>query len=122
MPDLLQHGSDWLADKLKAHGAREVSYQRGVQQVVVKAIIGRKDFEADSAEGKLYFRAHDFLIQRADLVLAGQPTFPERGDRIVVDFGAGAETFEVLPAEGQQPWEYSDAFEKLFRIHTKKVS
>jgi len=122
MPDLLQTGSDWLADRMKAHAAREVSYRRGAQQVTVRAIIGRKDFEVDTAEGRLYFRANDFLIHRVDLVLAGQPTLPVRGDRIVVDFGAGEETFEVLPGDGSQPWEYSDAFEKLLRVHTKKVA
>ena len=49
MPDLLQRGSDWLADKLKTHASREVVYQRAAQQVTVQAIIGRKDFEADTA-------------------------------------------------------------------------
>lgn len=122
MPDLLQTGSDWLADRMKASASREVSYRRGAQQVTVRAIIGRKDFEVDTAEGRLYFRANDFLIHRVDLVLAGQPTIPERGDRIVVDFGAGEETFEVLPGDGSPPWEYSDAFEKLLRVHTKKVA
>ena len=122
MGDLLQQGSDWLAGQLKTHASREVVYQREAQQVTVRAIIGRKDFEVESAEGKLYFRANDFLIHRVDLVLAGQPTVPERGDRILVDFGAGLETFEVLPGDGAQPWEYSDPFETLFRVHTKKVS
>jgi len=122
MSDLLQRGSDWLAGQLKTHASREVVYQREAQQVTVRAIIGRKDFEVESAEGKLYFRANDFLIHRVDLVLGGQPTLPERGDRILVDFGAGAETFEVLPGDGDQPWEYSDPFETLLRVHTKKVS
>lgn len=122
MQDLLQIGSDWLADRLKAHAARSVSYRRGGQQATVRAVIGRKDFEADTAEGRLYFRSNDFVIHRADLVLADQPAFPERGDKIVVDFGAGEETFEVLPGDGHQPWEYSDPYEKLFRVHTKKVA
>ena len=122
MPDMLQTGSAWLADRLKAHAARDVSYRRGAQQATVRAIIGRKDFEVDSAEGRLYFRANDFLIQRVDLVLGELPTLPERGDRIVVDFGGGEETFEVLPGDGSPPWEYSDAFEKLLRVHTKKVA
>jgi len=122
MSDLLQRGSDWLASQLKTHASRACLYQRESQQVTVRAIIGRKDFEVESAEGKLYFRANDFLIHRVDLVLTGQPTLPERGDRILVDFGTGTETFEVLPGDGAQPWEYSDPFETLLRIHTKKVS
>ena len=122
MSDLLQRGSDWLAGQLKTHASREVLYQRGTQQVTVRAVIGRKDFEVDSAEGKLYFKARDFLIHRVDLVLEGQPTLPERGDYIVVDFGSGVETFEILPGDGVPPWEFSDVFCTFLRIHTQKVS
>jgi hypothetical protein len=122
MGDLLQKGSDWLAGQLKTHASREVVYQREAQQVTVRAIIGRKDFEVETAEGKLYVRANDFLIHRVDLVFGGQATLPERGDRILVDFGQGTETFEVLPGDGTQPWEFSDPFETLLRIHTQKVS
>lgn len=122
MGDLLQKGSDWLASQLKTHASREVVYQREAQQVTVRAIIGRKDFEVDTAEGKLYLRANDFLIHRVDLVLAGQATLPERGDRILVDLGGGTETFEVLPGDAAQPWEFSDPFETVLRIHTQKVS
>lgn len=122
MRDLLQRGAEWLARQLKTHASREVVYQREAEQVTVRAIIGRKDFQVETAEGKLYVRANDFLIHRVDLVLAGQPTFPARGDRILVDFGVGLETFEVLPGDGAQPWEYSDPFETLFRVHTQKVS
>ena len=121
MGDLLQTGSDWLADQLKAHASRPATYQRGAQQVVVAAVVGRRDFEVDSAEGKLYVRAIDFLIQRSDLVLGGQPALPQRGDQILVDFGSGVETYAVLPGEGTQPWEFSDQYETLLRVHTKKV-
>jgi hypothetical protein len=120
--DLLQTGSDWLAGKLKQHASRQVIYQRGGQQVVVQAVIGRKEFESEGAEGRLYVRSNDFLIQRADLVLGGAAVLPERGDRIIVNFGSGPVTFEVLPDDGVPPWEYSDEFEKLLRIHTKRVS
>ena len=48
--------------------------QDGGQQVALNATLGRKDFEADTHEGRLYIRANDFLVRAADLVLGGQPT------------------------------------------------
>lgn len=122
MTDLLQRSSDWLSDRMKQHAARDVVYRRGGQEVTVRAVIGRKDFEVDAGESRLYFRSNDFLIHRADLILDGEATLPERGDQIIVDFGSGPVTFEVLPGDGIQPWEFSDSFEKLLRVHTKKVA
>ena len=121
MGDLLNSGLAWLGDRLRAHASRSVIYRRGVQQVTVSATLGRKDFETDSHEGRLYWRANDFLIRAADLVLGGLATLPERGDQIDVDFGGTTATFEVLAQDGIPPWEYSDPFQHVLRIHTKKV-
>ncbi len=122
MSDLLHSGLAWLSGQLQAHASQPVTYRRGAQQVVVKATLGRRDFESDSTEGRLYIRANDFLIRAADLVLNGLATLPERGDQIDVDFGGQVATFEVLAQDGIPPWEYSDPFQHVMRIHTKKVA
>ena len=41
MPDLLQTGADWLADQMKTHAGRTVTYRRGTDTVDVTATIGR---------------------------------------------------------------------------------
>jgi hypothetical protein len=56
------------------------------------------------------------------LVLGGLATLPERGDQIDVDFSGTTATFEVLAQDGIPPWEYSDPFQHVLRIHTKKVA
>lgn len=122
MGDLLRSGLAWLSDQLHAHASRPITYRRGAQQVALQATLGRKDFEADTHEGRLYFRANDFLVRSADLVLGGQSTRPERGDRIDVDFDGSIATFEVLAHDGIPPWEYSDPHQQTLRIHTKKVA
>ena len=47
MPDVLQQGSDWLADQLKQHASRTVIYSRGADQVSVQATIGRTLLKLD---------------------------------------------------------------------------
>jgi hypothetical protein len=122
MRDLLAQGAAWLTLQLQRHASRPVTYRRGTEQVTVLATIGRKAFEVETGEGKVYLRSCDFLIPRVALRLAGHNILPERGDRIVVDFGSGDATFEILPSTGLQPWEFSDPYETLLRIHTERVT
>lgn len=123
MGDLLNAGLAWLGSQLHAHASRAVTYRRGTQQLVVNATLGRKDYEADSQDGsRLYFRSNDFLISTSDLVLGGKAVLPERGDRIDVVFDGSTATFEVLAQDGIPPWEFSDPFQQVIRIHTKKVT
>lgn len=121
MGDLLRDGLAWLTAKLNGHAARPVVFRRGAAQVTVAATLGRKDFEADTLAGRLYFRASDFLIPAASLVLNGQNVLPERGDRIEVAFGAGTVVFEVLAHDGVPPWEYADPHQHMLRIHAKRI-
>jgi hypothetical protein len=123
MPDLLQTGSDWLADQLKTHAARQVVYRRGLQQIVVQATVGRTLLKLDDGYGgvRMEWTDRDFLIHAADLVLGGSPTLPERGDVIRETQGAKTFIYEVM-APGKEPaWRWSDVFRKVLRIHTKQV-
>jgi hypothetical protein len=121
--DLLQHGSDWLADKLKEHASRTVVYQRGSDEVELQATIGRTLLKLDDGYGgvRMEWTDRDFLIQAADLVLAGNATLPERGDRIRETQGTTVFVFEVMAPGGEPPWRWSDVFRKLLRIHSKQV-
>ncbi len=121
MGDLLNSGLAWLTGQLQAHAARPITYRRAAQTVIVNATLGRRDFEADSTEGRLYIRANDFLVRTTDLVLGGQAILPERGDQIDVDFSGQVATFEVLAQDGIPPWEYSDPHQLMLRIHTKRI-
>ena len=122
MADLLNTGLAWLAGRLQNHAARPITYRRGAESVTVDATLGRKDFEADSQEGRLYVRTNDFLVPAAALVLGGGAVLPERGDLIDVVFGSETATFEVLAQDGVPPWEYTDPHQTLLRIHTKRVA
>jgi hypothetical protein len=120
--DLLDKGSAWLEGQRKKHATREVTYSRGAASVLVKATIGRTLFEQDDGAGVIVrMQVRDYLIDTADLVLAGEQTLPAKGDRIE-EFDAGQKhTYEVLPLGGEQHWRYSDPYRRTLRIHTKLI-
>jgi hypothetical protein len=123
MPDLLQTGSDWLADHLKTHASRSVVYWRGLQQVTVQATVGRTLLKLNDGYGsvRMEWTDRDFLIHAADLVLDGSPTLPERGDIIRETQGSKTFVYEVMAPGGEPPWRWCDVFRKVLRIHTKQV-
>ena len=122
MADLLQQGSDWLADQMKTHAGRVVTYRRGTDTVDVLATIGKTEFEVDDEFGVLRrFESRDFLILAADLVLNSVTVLPERGDEIDETQGTVTFTYEVM-APGKEPhFRYSDPYRKTLRIHTKQT-
>jgi hypothetical protein len=123
MPDLLQTGSEWLADQLKTHASRQVVYRRGALQVAVQATVGRTLLKLDDGYGgvRMEWTDRDFLVQAADLVLGSTPTLPERGDLIRETQGAKTFVYEVMAPGKEPPWRWSDVFRKVLRIHTKQV-
>lgn len=123
MADLLETGSNWLQSQRKKHATRGVTYRRGVDSVPVQATIGRTMFEQDDGSGVIIrTQIRDYLIDTADLVLAGQPTLPERGDRIEETEDGKKFTYEVMPLGTEPHWRYSDPYRKTLRIHTKHIA
>ena len=123
MTNLLETGSSWLADQMKSHASVEVVYERGAEQVVAKATIGKTEFELDDGSGVvLRIQSRDYLIHTADLQLSGSPTLPVAGDRIRETQGGTTFVYEVMAPGNEPHYRYSDAFRKLLRIHTKHVA
>ena len=118
MPDLLEQASTWLEDQRTQHVSRTVTYERGIDTVTLSASIGKTVFEIDNGLGVVErTESRDFLVLTDDLVLAGSPTLPERGDRIREPQGTN-----TFMAPGNEPhWRYSDPYRKTLRIHTKHV-
>ncbi len=123
MADLLDKGFAWLEGQRKKHATRDVSYRRGADTVVVKATIGRTVFEQDDGAGVIVrTQVRDYLIDAADLVLAGSRALPAKGDRIEEIDAGQKHTYEVLPLGGEQHWRYSDPYRRTLRIHTKLIA
>ena len=123
MANLLQTGTSWLADQLKAHASQQVIYVRGNQQVEVSATIGRTEFEIDDGSGIVQrLISRDYLIQATDLILAGNQVIPQPGDLIRETQGSSVMVYEVMTPGNEQHYRYSDPFGKLLRIHSKHVA
>ena len=123
MVDLLQTGSDWLSGQLQQHASRPVTYQRGVDTVLLNATIGRTLFELTGDEGIVErIESRDFLFPTVDLVLAGDTTLPERGDQISETDAGGTFTYEVMAPGNEPPWRYADPYRRTIRIHTKLIA
>ena len=72
MSDLLEQGSAWLQKQRKKFATRDVIYRRGADFATVNATIGRTVFEQDDGTGAIVqMQVRDYLIDTADLVLAG---------------------------------------------------
>lgn len=122
MTNLLQIGTSWLADQMKTHASIDVTYERGAEQVSVKATVGKTEFELDDGSGVIVrVQSRDYLIQAADLVLGGVETLPAAGDLIRETQGAKTFVYEVMTPGDEPHYRYSDPFRKLLRIHTKHV-
>ena len=123
MTNLLEQGAAWLTDQLHWHASTEVVYQRGVDQVAVKAVIGKTEFEVDDDSGAIQrVQSRDFLIRTADLRFFDVPTLPRAGDRIREPVGERTLVYEVLAPGNEPHYRFSDPFRKLLRVHTKHVA
>jgi hypothetical protein len=116
MGDMLDKGSAWLESQRTLHMTRDVTYARGIITAVVKATIGRTEYETDDGQVvRTEFTDRDFLISVADLILNGLARLPEEGDQVRETQGTNILIFEVMG------WRYSDPYHRTFRMETKHV-
>lgn len=126
MPNLLELGSAWLADRRETHLAGLVTYQRGQDSVDVPATTGQTVFRFDdpSSYGGATIRyvSRDFIVRVEHLTLDGVRVEPHRGDRVLETSNGTLYTHEVMPPGGDEPeWRYSDPQRTTYRIHTKLI-
>lgn len=110
-----------LHARLRAVRGTAVTYRRGPDSVQLTAIVGATPTERDDGAGTIVrSTVRDYLIAAAELVLGGEPTTPQRGDRIEE---ASGHVFEVMPAiaKGQLPWRYSTPGRDTYRVHTRLI-
>jgi hypothetical protein len=122
MADMLREASMWLEEKRHEHLTGPVTYVRGEASVELLATIGRTIFEQRDDYGVLEkVESRDFLVRAEDLVIGGDRTLPERGDRVRETQEGHVYVYEVM-APGKEPhYRFSDPYRKTLRIHTKQV-
>ena len=123
MIDVLQTAAAWLEGRRASHMSGLVHYLRGAERIVLAATIAHSDHERIDAAGIVEtVRTTDFLVPTANLVLAGEPIVPERGDRIEREDAAERTTqiYEVLAPAGGVVYRTENRGQTL-RIHTKRL-
>lgn len=123
MTDILRTGSNWLEARRHAVAASDVVYRRDDRAVVLRATVGRTEYQQDDGAGVItQAETRDFLIRARDLVFDGVRVLPEAGDRIEESQGGTLFVYEVLPVGTMQPhYRYSDPYRTTLRIHTKLI-
>lgn len=122
MADLLRVAFDWLEAMRHDHAARAVTYHRGAASVELAATVGRTEYDVDTGHGIVErYESRDYLLRTADLVLAGQSTTPQAGDRIEEVIGGETVIYGVMAPANEPLWAYSDPGRLTMRIHTKQV-
>src|SRR5262245_47594481 len=124
MADMLQAAMQVLADTLKANMAGAVTIKAGATEATgIQAVKGRTLLQVDDGAGsiRMVWTDRDYLIEAADLVVAGVASEPQRGWQILDPAGGKIEVFEVLAPAGEPVWRWSDPYRTVYRIHTKFV-
>lgn len=96
-----------------------VTYRRGEASVELTAVVGQTPTERDDGTGIVVrSKVRDYLIMATDLVLAGEPASPQKGDRIEE---ADGHVYEVMPVGSEPAWRYSGPGRDVFRVHTRLI-
>ena len=113
---IAQRGAAWMAGKLEAVSGQAVKYRRGTADVELTAVPARRTSEDYGADGSLIVSTnHDWLLDKARLVIDGEAIEPRRGDLIIT---ADGQTFVVVPAEAENCWRWTDQYRQRIRVHT----
>ena len=106
---------------LKSVGGVTVTYRRGnesITELVAVPLATRHD-EYGGEEVLLTARDRDWLVWQADLVLAGTPWIPQRGDEIDwLDANEIKHTFQILPRSGDRCYRHTDQTLQQLRVYT----
>lgn len=101
----------------------DITYRRGVETVDLVAVLGQSDHEVADAQGVVTtWQSRDVLVEAALLILAGQPTKPQRGDEVLLALGAETGVWRVqFPDPNRPPFKFSDPYQQILRIHTTQT-
>ena len=114
--------AEGLADAREDIG-QDVTYLRGSAEIELTQVIpGSKVFRFTDEHGTTkHIETSDFLVEAAQLQIAGSPIEPRIGDRIRQTMGSNTVTFLVSSINNEPCFRPSDRQAKTqLRIHTIK--
>jgi hypothetical protein len=125
MADLLKTGLAWLSARLDEHASEPITYARAPYSVDLVATLGGDQVlrvDAGNGQTRIVRSQLDFGITASTLILHGERTLPERGDRITVTLDGITDVYEVMPAAPGEDCYRIDPFKQRLRVHAKWVA
>ena len=118
---LFDLGTQALTACLNQSLGRPIVYERWADSVILSlsatAVMSKTTENVLDSDGAVVeYEVWDFIMDAADLILAGSVTLPLAGDRIKLDDGR---LFEVMMDSSVPVYRWSDSNHKRIRIHTK---
>jgi hypothetical protein len=124
--DVLADAAAWLAGQLKTNVSELVTYVRGNQSITVSATFASQLLRVSDREGntKVERPDADFIIAAADINFGAGQVEPAAGDIVQVVYGNVTKQFKLMPMGGgsEPAWRYTDPFQTMVRVHTKKIN
>lgn len=118
---LFDSSESFLRDHRRASLARTVTYTRGDDSASILAAQGATDVDLDSGHSVVRSIVVDWIVERADLVLASTTVLPKPGDKISLTVGGDSLTYEVSEL-GDACYRSHGRDNLSLRIHSKMVS
>jgi len=109
--------TSWLNKLVSNLPSTEITYKRGATSITItNAVIGKTLFDVQDSYGAVQTdKSTDFIFAFSEI--AATLGKPDRGDTITYTQNDLTYTHEVISPE----YEFSDAYETLIRVHTKRV-
>lgn len=111
-------------DGLKNHNARlfmsagvVIVYRRGDINLSITSVVGATDWQDQNvSDAYQQIKSVDFIVDPAELNIAGALVEPSRGDRIIYD----GYSYDLLQTGNGAFWAWSDGFKTFYRLHTSR--
>jgi hypothetical protein len=123
--NLLEDGARWLGRRLQESAGIAGTYARGgTESNPIVGVAAQHEYEVVDDESGLPTKviAYDWTFTADELVIAGDPVTPRKGDRWKTTTNGANEVFEVVPIGKRPCFERADTSGVLLVVHTKKVS
>lgn len=122
MPNLLDAAVTWLDSVRATDFSHSVTWKRGTATVTLNATFGATNYrQVDDFDRFIVVRSHDFIISPSDLILSGSTVVPEKGDVVEWLTATERQRFRVLPFQEEPVWRFTDAHQRMMRVHSKRI-
>ena len=120
MANLFERRDLFIGNKLKEFCAVTVTLKRGVNQTAgVSASVDAGEYEMMDGSGLVdRWRTRDFKILKADYIISGVVTLPQRGD-IIIETLDGTQYQRVVDTPPGMPHYSVDQNDYMLNVHCK---